>query len=527
MNIMNRRNFLVKTGHLGGIVSLSALRVKSGPADNGFVARQVSGELPHRPSATGPLSVMISNPRYFTDGSGKAIYLAGSHSWWNMQDSGIRLISAEDQDPPPIFDYNAHLDFLQSYNHNFFRLWRWEAPKWGEDQPRGAIKYCQPHPWVRSGPGLARDGKPKFDLTQFDPEYFNRLRARVAEARDRGFYVSVMLFEGWELEFTNAWTYHPFNGPNNVNGVFTDPALDLLPPEKPPHLAASAGEDIEGLRSAHYGGSGYVGAGLTYNTLQNNAHGKKVLALQEAYVRKVVDTVNDLDNVLYETCNEAGPYSTEWQYYIINFVKQYEAGKAKQHPVGMTSQAPGVNLTLYNSPADWISPNPGGPTENYLLDPSSGYIGKVLVNDTDHLCGHTCGDSLWVWKSFCRGLNVLLMEDFSPSPTWQDSARIAIGQTRTWSQKIDLAHMVPDLRSEVSETHYCLANRGQEYLVFQDGNKGEFTVNLADAPGTFTSEWFNVTAGTTSPWKTIPGGGLRTFPTPFAGPAVLHLKLVT
>jgi hypothetical protein len=46
---MNRRNFLVKTGHLGGIVSLSALRVKSGPADSGFVARQVSGELPRRP----------------------------------------------------------------------------------------------------------------------------------------------------------------------------------------------------------------------------------------------------------------------------------------------------------------------------------------------------------------------------------------------------------------------------------------------------------------------------------------------
>jgi len=29
-----------------------------------------------------------------------------------------------------------------------------------------------------------------------------------------------------------------------------------------------------------------------------------VTALQEAYVRKVVDTVNDLDNVLYEIGNE-------------------------------------------------------------------------------------------------------------------------------------------------------------------------------------------------------------------------------
>lgn len=524
---MNRRNFLKKGSDLGKVAGLSCAWPGLLQAGAGTAAAQIPSRFASRPPATGPLRVLKSNPRYFTDGSGKAIYLAGSHSWWNMQDNGIRLIQAENQDPPPIFDYTAHLDFLQSYNHNFFRLWRWEVPKWGEDQPRGAIKYCQPHPWSRTGPGLARDGKPKFDLTKFDENYFTRMRERITAARDRGFYVSVMLFEGWELEFTNAWTYHPFNGPNNVNEVFTDPSLDLLPPEKPVHVPASAGEDIEGLRSAHYGGSGYVGAGLTFNTLQNDANGKKVLALQEAYVRKVVDTVNDLDNVLYEVCNEAGPYSTEWQYYFIRFVKEYEAGKPKQHPVGMTSQAPGVNETLYASPADWISPNPGGPRENYLLDPSPAYMGKVIVSDTDHLCGHTCGDTLWVWKSFCRGLNVLLMEDLSPSPTWQDSARVAMGQTRTWSQKVDLAHMVPDLRSEVSETHYCLANRGLEYLVFQDGNKGEFTVNLTDAPGVFTSEWYNVATEVTSPWKSIPGGGVRTFPTPFGGPAVLHLKLVS
>ncbi len=522
---INRRNFLAKTA--GGIAALAVLSDQFSVARPGLAALQLPGPLPHRPPATGPLTVLKSNPRYFTDGSGKAIYLAGSHSWWNMQDNGIRLLNAENQDPPPIFDYDAHLKFLQSYNHNFFRLWRWEVPKWGEDQPRGAVKYCQPHPWARTGPGLARDGKPKFDLTKFDPEYFDRMRARVSAAGERGFYVSVMLFEGWELEYTNAWTYHPFNGPNNVNGIFADAKLDLLPPEKPLHLPASAGEDIEGLRTAHYGGSGYVGAGLTYNTLQDSEGGKKVLALQEAYVRKVIDTVNDLDNVLYEVCNEAGSYSTPWQYHFIGFVKQYEAQKAKQHPVGMTSEVPGDNSTLYNSAADWVSPHPAEGAYNYLSDPSPNYLGKVIVNDTDHLCGHTCGDNVWVWRSFCRGLNVLLMEDFAPSPTWQDSARVAIGQTRTWSEKIDLAHMVPDIRGDMSETHYALANRGQEYLVFQDGNKGEFTVNLTDAPGAFTSEWFNTSTGDTSPWKTIPGGGVRTFPTPFAGPAVLHLKLVT
>jgi hypothetical protein len=360
---------------------------------------------------------------------------------------------------------------------------------------------------MRSGPGLARDGKPKFDLTRFDEDYFSRMRTRIKAAGDRGIYVSIMLFEGWELQYTDAWAYHPFNGPNNVNGIFTDPALDLLPPEKPLHLPTTAGEDIEGLRTAHYGGAGYVGAGLTYNTLQNTPHGKRVLALQEAYLRKVIDTVQDLDNVLYETCNEAGPYSTEWQYHMINYVKEYESGKPKQHPIGMTVQAPGTNAAIYSSPADWISPNRGSSSENYLIDPSPDYLGKVIVNDTDHLY-------------------VLLLEDLSPSPTWQDSSRVAMGQTRNWSQKIDLAHMVPDLRSQVSETRYCLANPGQEYLVFQDGTRGEFTVNLTDAPGTFASEWFNVTTAATTAWKSVPGGGVRTFPTPFGGPAALHLKRI-
>ncbi|HLJ96773.1 MAG TPA: hypothetical protein VKU02_26605, partial [Gemmataceae bacterium] len=78
--------------------------------------------------ATGPLRVLKSNPRYFTDGSGKAIYLAGSHNWHNFQDNGHRL--PESQDPPPIFDYDGYLDLLQKHNHNFFRLWRWEVPKW-------------------------------------------------------------------------------------------------------------------------------------------------------------------------------------------------------------------------------------------------------------------------------------------------------------------------------------------------------------------------------------------------------------
>jgi putative heme-binding domain-containing protein len=436
-------------------------------------------------SATGPLRVLKTNPRYFTDGTGRAIYLAGSHNWHNFQDNGHRL--PEGKDPPPAFDFDGYLDFLQKHNHNFCRLWRWEVPKWTDSQPPGVVKYCQPHPWLRSGPGLAKDGKAKFDLARYDPEYFARLRQRVQAAGRKGIYVSIMLFEGWSAQVTDAWEYHPFNGPNNVSQI-----------------------DAESKASGYF-------------TLRDTAMGKQLLMLQEAYVKKVIDTVTDLDNVLCEVCNEAGSFSTEWQYHIIRVVKKHELEKAKQHPVGMTFQYKGgSNAVLLESPADWISPNPGGDKERYRDNPSSAYRGKVIVNDTDHLWGHTGGDANWVWKCFCRGLNVLFMEELTPSPIWQDSAREGMGQVRRYAEKINLAAMVPE--DALAQTTYCLAERGREYLVFQAGDKGEFTLRLTDAPGTFSVEWLNVSNGQTVPAKPVEGGAVRTFTTPFGGPAVLYLK---
>ncbi len=439
--------------------------------------------------AQGPLRKSPSNPRWFTDGSGKAVFLAGSHVWWNLQDNNLLMIKGGD--PPPVFDYAGYLDFLERNHHNFFRLWRWELTKWTGRQwsqlyPEKELKYCQPHPWIRSGPGVAQDGKPRFDLTRFQPGYFERLRSRVRAAGERGIYVSIMLFEGWGAQFLkDAWNYHPFNLSNNINGIDAD-------------------------RTGYY-------------LVQKTGMGRKILAAQEAYVRQVVDAVNDLDNVLYEICNEAGPYSTAWQYHLINYVKEYEASKPTQHPVGMTFQyRGGLNSTLFEGPADWVSPNPGSAKENYRENPSPDTHGKVVVSDTDHLWGHTGGDAVWVWKSFTRGLNALLMEDMPPSPTWQDSAREAMGQARRYAEKIDLAAMAP--AGELSTTGYCLTAPGREYIVFQPGNPGIFSLDLEKVSGQCAVEWFSVISGTTSVGADITGGGRHTFSTPFGGPAVLYLK---
>jgi hypothetical protein len=257
--------------------------------------------------AKGPLRVLSTNPRYFTDGSGKAMYLTAAHTWDNLPDIGLT-------DPPPAFDFNGYLRFLAEHSYNYIRLWRWETPK--DIERDGIVRYSAPHPWKRTGPGTAWDGKPKFDLSAFDEDYFARMRQRVEAARDQGIYVSVMLFNGCELQFSN-WTGHPFNKENNINGIDGDPDKD------------GRGTEIESWPPP-------VG----------------VETLEKAYVRKVIDTVNDLDNVLYEISNESGPYSTDWQYDMIEYIKSYETRKPKRHPVGMSFQYPfGSNSTLFNSPA--------------------------------------------------------------------------------------------------------------------------------------------------------------------------------
>jgi hypothetical protein len=443
--------------------------------------------------ATGPLRVNPDNPRYFTDDSGRAIYLTGSHTWANLQDLGS-------SDPPPVFDYTAYLDFLEANHHDFFRLWAWEQAKWA---PWTASDiWFAPAIYQRPGPGEALDGKPKFDLSSFDQAYFDRMRARIIEAGNRGIYVSIMLFDGWSVGQKgggpgNPWPGHPYNASNNINGIDGDPDGD---------------------------GNGYEVETLAM---------PEITALQEAYVQKVIDTVNDLDNVLYEICNESngGPGEISWQYHMIDFIHDYEATQPKQHPVGMTVPYPdGENSDLFNGPAEWISPNAAG---GYQDDPPVADGSKVVVVDTDHLWG-VGGDREWLWKSFTRGLNALYMDCYDPiyCEGWDpnDPTRLSVvvnmGYTLEYANRMNLVAMTP--RPDLCSTEYCLANPvavGAEYLVYLPEG-GTETVDLSATPGELAVEWLDPSDGAITEGLTVTGGTIVPFTPPFGGDAVLYLSQV-
>jgi hypothetical protein len=308
----------------------------------------------------------------FQDAAGRPVVLAGSHHWDNLLDNAER---------PGGFDFERYLDRLTGWGHNFIRLWTHEA--WTHDiHPRVYLREDRP------GVRRALDGRPRFDLTRFNPEYFDRLRARVVRAGERGFYVSVMLFNGWSIHNKgegNPWPRHPFNRENNLNRIDGDPD------------ARGEGSDVHTLRVP------------------------EITRLQEAYIDKVVNTVGDLDPILWEISNESPQESFPWQYHLIHYLRKIDP---RRHPIGLTATFPGNrNEDLLRSPADWISPgNQGGWRKN----PPKADGRKVVIVDTDHLWG-IGGDAAWVRKVFRAGHHPAYMDPLDEDKG-REGARGAMGE---------------------------------------------------------------------------------------------------
>jgi hypothetical protein len=492
----------------------------------------------------GPLVVSARNPRYFThrdDDTGRAVYLTGSHIWNNLQD-GMGP-GAEAPTELERMDFDGYLRFLTERGHNLIRLWRWEHFR---SQAAGGSYHLDmsPQPWARTGPGTAKDGRPRFDLERFDEAFFSRLRERVVRAGEAGIYVDVVLFDGWALHLSPPPDHiegHPFHSGSNVNGVSAESIDDLQVLPLDP----------------------------------------QVEAIQRAFITKVVDTLHDLPNVLWEVANESSGDgsvtkefaeflgmdsppswgdSTAWQYWVIDVVQQRERDRGYDpHPIGMTMQFPVRNQTEVNEPllasrADWISPGydderftggrhpmePGAEPSRWFADPPVADGRKVVISDTDHYAPGG-GDALWAWKSFLRGHHPILM-DFGlidgPEPAGggnpdagvpgfetYEPARYAMGDTRRFAERMSLVETEP--RRDTASTGYALVNPGREVLALHPVGGSSFTVALG--VGRWKVEWYDVqrrVATDADPVEVVDAGPLP-FSAPFDGPAVLYLRCET
>jgi hypothetical protein len=171
--------------------------------------------------------------------------------------------------------------------------------------------YCNPYstckpespdyisPFIRTGPGRAQDGEPKYDLDRWNPEFFDRLHRFLSLASDYGIVVEVVLLSNTYED--RIWALNPLNSGNNVNG--------LEPISWP-----------------------------TYMTLRNPG----LFERQAAHVRKIVEEANRYDNVIFEICNEPGgslkgegnptvDEVNDWQRALARVIRDTEASLPNRH----------------------------------------------------------------------------------------------------------------------------------------------------------------------------------------------------
>jgi hypothetical protein len=99
-----------------------------------------------------------------------------------------------------------------------------------------------------------------------------------------------------------------------------------------------------------------------------------------------------------------------------------------------------------------------------------------------------------------------------------------MGDTRRYAQRMDLIQMTP--RPDLVSTRYCLANPGQEYLIYLPEG-GRVTVDLCAAAGAFEVEWFLPQLSRMLPGaRPLAGGDYTVTVAPYTGDAVLYLKRV-
>jgi hypothetical protein len=318
------------------------------------------------------------------------------------------------------------------------------------------------------------------------------------------------------LRFRSPTDGYPFSGSNNVNGID-----DGYSGKSPENTVAS----------------------VTMTT--PNA----ITALQDTYVKKVIDTLNDLPNVLWIVSEEAPMKSFWWNDHLISLIKAYESDKRFQHPVGYAAPENPPDSIVYNSDADWVAP-----AARISPQRSCGTgkpACKINVNDSDHSYFGMWNDTPqqnrnYAWENFMTGNQVLFMDPYvvyyprehrnlclaptngignKPDPRW-DNFRKNLGYILQYSRKLDLARVVP--MNSLASTGYCLAQTpvvGAEYLVYAP-NGGPFTMDLSAMPDSrhLAIEWFNPATGATESQSPIPAGSSsREFNPPFSGDAVLYL----
>jgi len=163
-------------------------------------------------------------------------------------------------------------------------------------------------PWARSGKGIAWDGLSKFDLSRYNPWYFEREREFAKEASEAGLIVFYDLYNTHNvLEIGPHWIDYAWRPANNIS--------DTGLPEPPPFKPYGRNDVANEFYSTDYA---------------------PLRALHRAYILHTLDELGDMPNVIFGVAYQyAGPL--EFEQFFQDTVRDWEMQHGKQIRIALTT----------------------------------------------------------------------------------------------------------------------------------------------------------------------------------------------
>ncbi len=385
-------------------------------------------------------------------------------------------------------------------------------------------------PWPRTSTPGALDGLNKFDLDQFNPAYFERLKAFLADADQKGIIVELVLFSSIYDE--NNWSMMPFHPRNNVNGTET--------------------ADFRRV-----------------NTLDNG----KLLYYQEQMVRKIVREVNAFDNLYFEIQNEpwsdrpdsagvilehliddefvpsgarwqnrldlADDASLAWQKRIAEIIVDEERHLPKKHLmaqnfVNFLYPLPNVEKEVSIINFHYALPQAVG--LNYAFDRPLSFDESGFAGPSPDVYRRQA------WRFILSGGAVFNGLDYSFYPGFENGRgelsgpggggpelRRQLSVLRRFIESFDLKTPAPDavtIKCAPGLFSYLLSSPGRQYAGYFEGRAAS-TLQLSLPKGRYTARWIDIKSGAELQRSSVVSDGkapLSLATPPFFGEIALDLR---
>lgn len=413
-------------------------------------------------------------------------------TYWSYLDEPVLLLGGSDDDNLfqwPEQDLIGHLDRLKHAGGNVIRN------TMSDRKDKGFEVY----PFPQKGDG-------RYDLTQWNEEYWNRFERLLRETAKRDIIVQIEIwdrFDFTDLRDCDRWQIHPYNPKNNVNYTYEQSGFVERYPDHP------------GTNKQPF-----------FYTTPKQRDNQVVLQYQQRFVNKILDHSLKYDHVLYCIDNETKA-EEEWGRYWATFIKN-RAEKAGIN-VCVTEMWDAWNLDseehkqTFDHPEYYdfvdVSQNNHNKGEkhwdNFLYVKS--YLSKQPrpMNTTKtygasgNKFGHSDQDGIErFWRHLLAGAASIRFHRPVSGLGLNDKAVACIQAARKLESKIQLWFFEPanELLSNREENEaYLAAHIGESYALYFPAG-GEIQIDVSANQGPMAIHWINIDSGEWGPTEHRQGG---------------------